>query len=161
MPSKAIQAMMLQSIHDSDFIRPLLILDSNLDASLYPDTPAVRSLFSKVANHHYMMLVNQSSAELVGFSFAKSDSNLGASAQPVWNFRLPQEYSKITNIYSVFKRPHEHVHSQGRVLGDRNVLYKYLNPNLVAIICESLDTMEKRKWQTGLVAATNCHHLQH
>lgn len=27
----------------------------------------------------------------------------------------------------------EHVHSQGRVLGDRSVLYKYSNPNLVAI----------------------------
>jgi hypothetical protein len=28
----------------------------------------------------------------------------------------------------------EKVHSQGRVLGDRSVLYKYANPNLVAIL---------------------------
>lgn len=28
----------------------------------------------------------------------------------------------------------EHVHSQGKVLGDRSVLYKYDNPNLVAIM---------------------------
>jgi len=27
----------------------------------------------------------------------------------------------------------EHVHSQGKVLGDRRVLYKYLNPNLIAV----------------------------
>ena len=31
------------------------------------------------------------------------------------------------------KNPLEHVHSQGKVLGDRRVLYKYLNPNLVAV----------------------------
>lgn len=27
----------------------------------------------------------------------------------------------------------EHIHSQGKVLGDRRVLYKYLNPNLIAM----------------------------
>ena len=30
-------------------------------------------------------------------------------------------------------RTDEHVHSVGRVLGDRSVLYKYLNPNLIAV----------------------------
>ena len=34
----------------------------------------------------------------------------------------------------------ESVHSIGRVLGDRRVLYKYLNPNLVAIALEGVDT---------------------
>ena len=34
------------------------------------------------------------------------------------------------------KNPLEHVHSQGKVLGDRRVLYKYLNPNLVAVATE-------------------------
>ncbi|OON19957.1 hypothetical protein X801_04166 [Opisthorchis viverrini] len=28
----------------------------------------------------------------------------------------------------------EHIHSVGRVLGDRSVLYKYLNPNLIAVV---------------------------
>ena len=31
----------------------------------------------------------------------------------------------------------EHVHSLGKVQADRDVLYKYVNPNLVAIITES------------------------
>ena len=30
----------------------------------------------------------------------------------------------------------EHTYSQGRVLGDRSVLYKYLNPNVVVITTE-------------------------
>lgn len=33
----------------------------------------------------------------------------------------------------------ERVHSQGRVLPDRSVLYKYINPNLVAVFTESQD----------------------
>lgn len=34
----------------------------------------------------------------------------------------------------------EHVHSQGRVLGDRSVLYKYINPNLAVVVAEGEDT---------------------
>jgi len=37
----------------------------------------------------------------------------------------------------------EHVHSQGIVLEDRSVLYKYLNPNLVAIVAEGEDNQQK------------------
>ena len=39
--------------------------------------------------------------------------------------------------FLVFKRLGEHVHSPGRVLGDRRVLYKYLNPNLMAVVTRS------------------------
>ena len=37
----------------------------------------------------------------------------------------------------------EHVHSQGIVLEDRSVLYKYLNPNLVAVVAEGEDNQQK------------------
>lgn len=43
------------------------------------------------------------------------------------------------------KNPIEHVHSQGRVLSDRSVLYKYVNPNLIAIATFSLDAIHKCK----------------
>ena len=39
----------------------------------------------------------------------------------------------------------EHVHSQGIVLGDRSVLYKYLNPNLIAVATEGIDNTQKCK----------------
>ena len=38
----------------------------------------------------------------------------------------------------------EHVSSQGNVMADRSVHYKYLNPNLVAVVTESPDP-KKRK----------------
>ncbi|GAA52193.1 hypothetical protein CLF_107492 [Clonorchis sinensis] len=38
-------------------------------------------------------------------------------------------------IVAAASRPNgEHIHSVGRVLGDRSVLYKYLNPNLIAVV---------------------------
>lgn len=39
----------------------------------------------------------------------------------------------------------EHVHSQGRVLSDRSVLYKYINPNLVAVATQGPDPIHKCK----------------
>ncbi|VDL64631.1 unnamed protein product [Hymenolepis diminuta] len=36
----------------------------------------------------------------------------------------------------------EHVHSIGRILGDRNVMYKYINPNLLAVMTEGVSAME-------------------
>ena len=48
---------------------------------------------------------------------------------------------KIIAIAS--KNPMEHVHSQGRVLADRSVLCKYLNPNLVAVVTQGPNTIHK------------------
>lgn len=41
--------------------------------------------------------------------------------------------NNFLKIIFMNKKNLEKVHSQGRVLGDRSVLYKYSNPNLVAI----------------------------
>ena len=52
----------------------------------------------------------------------------------MWNLDLQKSQQTVTGSY--MKRSVEHVHSQGRVLGDRSVLYKYLNPNVVAVVAE-------------------------
>lgn len=39
----------------------------------------------------------------------------------------------------------ERVHSQGHVMADRSVLYKYVNPNLVAVVTEGAEIVEKQK----------------
>lgn len=44
----------------------------------------------------------------------------------------------IVFISLATKSPAEHVHSQGKVLGDRRVLYKYLNPNLISLGTEAM-----------------------
>ncbi len=38
----------------------------------------------------------------------------------------------------------DRVHSAGIVLGDRSVLYKYTNPNLIAVVTEGIDYQKGR-----------------
>jgi hypothetical protein len=64
-------------------------------------------------------------------------------ASRVWEIKLSPDSQRITAAVS--KNPIEKVHSQGRVLGDRSVLYKYINPNLVAVVTQGSDPVHKRK----------------
>ncbi|KAG8002797.1 ER membrane protein complex subunit 1 [Nibea albiflora] len=66
------------------------------------------------------------------------------STELIWEVVIPTEVQKIVSIKG--KRPNEHVHSQGRVMGDRSVLYKYLNPNLLAVVTESTDLHQERSF---------------
>lgn len=68
-----------------------------------------------------------------------------ASTIPIWTLNLggSDNEQKITMIGS--KSIIEKVHSQGRVLADRSVLYKYINPNLIAVVTEGLDNIHKCK----------------
>ncbi|KAF2733784.1 DUF1620-domain-containing protein [Polyplosphaeria fusca] len=71
---------------------------------------------------------------LISFDLVDGDLKgfLGAdiSTQPIWSF-TPPNGEKITGYTA---RPtKDPVASIGRVLGDRRVLYKYLNPNLVLV----------------------------
>lgn len=65
------------------------------------------------------------------------------NAIEIWKNNLSgfDNSQKITQIAS--KNPNEHVHSQGRVLNDRSVLYKYINPNLVAVVTQGTDNVYK------------------
>lgn len=65
------------------------------------------------------------------------------TAIPIWQISLggSGNTQKITNL--ALKNPIEHVHSQGRVLNDRSVLYKYINPNLIAIATQGPDAIHK------------------
>uniref|UniRef100_A0A8C5GAP3 ER membrane protein complex subunit 1 n=1 Tax=Gouania willdenowi TaxID=441366 RepID=A0A8C5GAP3_GOUWI len=62
----------------------------------------------------------------------------------IWEVIIPTEIQKVVTVKG--KRSNEHVHSQGRVMGDRSVLYKYLNPNLLAVVTESTDVHQERSF---------------
>lgn len=71
------------------------------------------------------------------------NGNKNLQATETWRINLGglDNSQKIIQIAS--KNPNEHVHSQGRVLNDRSVLYKYINPNLVAIVTQGTDNVYK------------------
>lgn len=55
----------------------------------------------------------------------------------------------ITGVYG--KLASEKVHSPGRVLADRSVLYKYVNPNLAVVTTQGYDHVTKSKSCCGLI----------
>ncbi|CAG8977268.1 hypothetical protein HYALB_00009366 [Hymenoscyphus albidus] len=74
------------------------------------------------------LVVKGDAGEVKGLKFMPR----GSQSSPVitWTFTPPTD-QVITNVVS---RPaHDPVASIGRVLGDRTVLYKYLNPNVVLV----------------------------
>ncbi|PBP18684.1 DUF1620 domain protein [Diplocarpon rosae] len=78
------------------------------------------------------LVVQGSNGEVKGLKFEADGSN----GVPIvaWKFQ-PRTGQKIINVVS---RPaHDPVASIGRVLGDRSVLYKYLNPNIVLVTAVS------------------------
>ena len=129
---------MLMSHHDSQSLKPIIIVDKNLNPIIYPSLS--KSLFVLLKDVYFMLIADPTTTSLFGLSFDESDEN-DLRTRKVWQIDLPN--ANVNNLQVVFKRYNEHVHSQGRVMGDRNVLYKYLNPNLVVVVTESTHSQEK------------------
>ena len=67
--------------------------------------------------------------------------------------------------YNFQSRPNI-IHSQGKALADRSVLYKYMNPNLIAVLTESTETENTELMATTLyvldgVTGSVVHTAQH
>ncbi|EEH42593.1 uncharacterized protein PADG_07413 [Paracoccidioides brasiliensis Pb18] len=57
--------------------------------------------------------------------------NSANTKEPIWEF-IPPSGQKL--IHAISRPAHDQVASIGKVLGDRSVLYKYLNPNIALLI---------------------------
>ena len=79
----------------------------------------------------YIYLANQTTNSFKGYKLKEEDGNFDLFE--VWSIYIP-ENQKL--ILQKTKRIDEVVNSVGRVLGDHSVLYKYLNPNLIAFMTQ-------------------------
>ncbi|KAG8190034.1 hypothetical protein JTE90_000129 [Oedothorax gibbosus] len=131
LPFDVVQVMTVGSL--DHYLRGIFLLDSSLKVHVYPESHDI----SRHKDSHYMFTAQSGTGSLTGYSLA-ADENNQLNAVEVWKIDLPQPIVQV-----VTKRPFEHVHSQGRVMGDRSVLYKYLNPNLAAVFTEGSDTIQK------------------
>lgn len=81
-----------------------------------------------------MYVANTDNGQMNGYRIIQDKDEL--QADNVWSISLVNQKQNL-KIMSITAKPHnEHVHSQGRVLGDRSVLYKYINPNAVVVVTE-------------------------
>ncbi|TNN16586.1 ER membrane protein complex subunit 1 isoform 1 [Schistosoma japonicum] len=120
-----------------DFIRPLLLLRTDLEVEVYPSSCAsTHSPFDSLPL--YIFTVESEQARLTGYRInSKSSNDNTLKATRVWRMLLSPDSDPDNKhvIVAAASRPSsEHIYSVGRVLGDRSVLYKYLNPNLIAVL---------------------------
>lgn len=148
---------------DSNQVRGILLLDKLNNVHVYPESAAesvschlslisefkskIKSKYSSKlyaqAHGTYIYVADIATGTITGYYIEANGKNL--QAIETWRLNLGglDNSHKIIKIAS--KNPIEHVHSQGRVLNDRSVLYKYVNPNLVAIVTQGPDNVYKCK----------------
>ncbi|GAB1869371.1 ER membrane protein complex subunit 1 [Camponotus japonicus] len=133
-----IKQSMLLHVTTDDFLRGILILDARNKVHVYPDSAI--AVAASLGKSTYLFTADQTTGILSGFSLSYSTTQ-ELIAHKVWELLLSPRNQKITQV--VAKSPIERVHSQGRVLSDRSVLYKYINPNLVAVVTEGIGHAHK------------------
>ncbi|KAG8431720.1 hypothetical protein GDO86_020301 [Hymenochirus boettgeri] len=131
-----IQSLLLP-VMDNDYAKVLLLLDDQHKVIPFPTTKNVLQQIHELAPTIFFYLVDVEKGKLSGLRLHKD-----LSTEEIWEVLLPPDLQRITLVNG--KPSNEHVHSQGRVMGDRSVLYKYLNPNLLAVMTESTDTHPER-----------------
>jgi len=125
------QALLLPEL-PSDNTRPLLLVGKDSSAKVFP-TEAV----SYLSTAPKMFVVTEREGTLTGNLVTVEDGQV--SLTPVWSLVSPG--TKILAIRT--RRDQEKVHSAGRVMADRSVLFKYMNPNLALVMSEGLDSSSK------------------
>ncbi|CAJ0753240.1 15632_t:CDS:10 [Entrophospora sp. SA101] len=112
----------------------IAVIDDDSKLHLYPNHKNSRKAFKNFTPSFYFTLSENTihSEGLKGYSVNAniSDELQHFDISEVWNIHFPDD----EKISAIGHRPqYEKVASLGRVLGDRSVLYKYLNPHLVAV----------------------------
>uniref|UniRef100_A0A8C8VKV3 ER membrane protein complex subunit 1 n=1 Tax=Pelusios castaneus TaxID=367368 RepID=A0A8C8VKV3_9SAUR len=128
---------LLLPIMDQDYAKVLLLIDDEYKVTAFPATKNVLRQLEEIAHSIFFYLVDAEQGKLSGFRLLKD-----LRTEESWEMTIPTEVQRIVIVKG--KRSNEHVHSQGRVMGDRSVLYKSLNPNLLAVVTESTDTHHER-----------------
>ncbi|XP_051786838.1 ER membrane protein complex subunit 1 isoform X1 [Erpetoichthys calabaricus] len=130
---------LLLPVMDQDYAKVLLLIDDEYKVTAFPSSKNVLQQLQAIASSIFFCLVDAEQGKLSGFRLHKD-----LTTEQIWEVVIPTEVQKISVVKG--KKANEHVHSQGRVMGDRSVLYKYLNPNLLAVVTESVDTHQERSF---------------
>ncbi|XP_075975796.1 ER membrane protein complex subunit 1-like isoform X2 [Anticarsia gemmatalis] len=122
--------------HDNEKLHALILLDKDENVQILPGSaaPLVENMFIYVAERN--------TATVQGYAIIYDGKSV--VAQKTWVTHLGGGPGAGHRIVSTARRGRgERVHSPGRVLPDRSVLYKYINPNLVLFVTEGPDALHK------------------
>lgn len=135
LPYKISQATILPQ-QDKNFLKPVLVLSERKEVFMYPKNSV--SLLKDHFSTTFLYNVEPKLSTLVGYTL-KYSSEESLEVTPTWEVKL--QPSKLIDVSA--KPSNERVHSQGKVLFDRSVYYKYVNPNLLAVATINPDQIHR------------------
>ncbi|KAH9278781.1 ER membrane protein complex subunit 1 [Echinococcus granulosus] len=120
----------------TNHVRPLCVVMEDLSVMLLPPALSTINPRNLLPSHGlYIFALNTEPAAVSGYRvMAIAKTTTALTAQPLWHMHLSSEDYPQRILQAAVHPLNEHVYSIGRVLGDRNVLYKYVNPNLLAVM---------------------------
>ncbi|XP_021745493.1 ER membrane protein complex subunit 1-like [Chenopodium quinoa] len=121
---------------DSTEKRLHLIVDVDRNLHLYPKTPEAAVIFEREYINVYWYSVDAENNMLRGHGLkSKCMSEIADefcfSSRDLWSIVFPSDSEKI--IATVARKASEVVHTQAKVMADRNVLFKYISKNLLFV----------------------------
>ena len=133
---------------NADMIKPLVVVGPSSVIAVEPNQPLgyLKSLSGKM----FVVTVDatRETEKLVGHRVMVDEDKTFPTLQPMWSIASPG--AKVVSLSG--KSSDQVVHSQGRVMADRSVLFKYVNPNLGFLMAEGKDASLKNFINVYLVS---------
>lgn len=130
---------LLLHVSDEKFYKGIILLDEDNKVHVYPESSKTVALSNP--SSIFIYTADAHTGILEGFTLSLSTKETLISSK-TWQICLGSSIIAV-----VGKNRYERVHSQGRVLGDRSVLYKYVNPNLITVVTRAYHPSHKSKFK--------------
>ncbi|XP_035440755.2 ER membrane protein complex subunit 1 isoform X2 [Spodoptera frugiperda] len=133
-----VQLLQVAVLHkaDNEKLHALILLDKDENVQILPQSAA------PLVENMFMYVAERNTARVQGYAIIYNGQTV--EALRTWLVQLGGSAEAGHRIVAAAGKPGgERVHSPGRVLADRSVLYKYVNPNLVLFVTEGPDPLHK------------------
>jgi len=126
------QVLQLPQLEDQN-LHPILLVGKDSSLQVFPS-----SVTSLIPSLPPLFVVISREGHLTG-NLVTVQSNDKVTLLPVWSLSHPG-----VSVLDIRTRHNDEiVHSAGRVMADRSVLFKYMNPNLAIVMSEGTDSTSK------------------
>jgi len=124
----AVKHLLQPSVVDHAGRRVLVLVDAEPSAHVLPETAEAAELLEKHAASMHFFEANYANNSVAGFGLFPTRDPYTFSSVALWEMPFAEKLM----VHAV-RGPAESVQSHVRILGDRSVLYKYLNPNTLFV----------------------------
>ncbi|XP_031501489.1 uncharacterized protein LOC116265081 [Nymphaea colorata] len=128
------------SLTDSTEQRLHLLIDTNKQAHLFPRSTDSLSKLEGERQNIYLYSVDTEKQIIMGHTLGGNCISDAADeycfdTRHLWSVIFPSETEVIAKIAT--RMPNEAVHTQAKILGDQDVMYKYISKNLLFVVTVS------------------------